>query len=224
MHWRVERQTLMRLPQSKAIVFGIRVFIHDFSMMSKIQGFENQLPRLSGNCPRTIFLQEPSVTSRINQRITLYSAQKSGSKNISSLEVNSEKTNSSSLTVFKISQFRWFFFGNLSFFLAMQGQMLTRSLLAWELTGEATALAYINLIIAVPMIFASLIGGAVTDRVERRRLLVFGQSLIVANELFILLCCYSTNSNFGTCFVQLLSRAAHSRSLCLPEGPITVKW
>ena len=64
--------------------------------------------------------------------------------------------------------------------------MLTRSLLAWELTGEATALAYINLIIAVPMIFASLIGGAVTDRVERRRLLVFGQSLIVANELFIL--------------------------------------
>lgn len=68
----------------------------------------------------------------------------------------------------------------------MQGQMLTRSLLAWELTGEATALAYINLIIAVPMIFASLIGGAVTDRVERRRLLVFGQSLIVANELFIL--------------------------------------
>ena len=36
------------------------------------------------------------------------------------------------------------------------------------------------------MIFASLIGGAVTDRVERRRLLVFGQSLIVANELFIL--------------------------------------
>ena len=64
--------------------------------------------------------------------------------------------------------------------------MLTRSLLAWELTGEATALAYINLIIAIPMIFASLIGGAVTDRVERRKLLIFGQTLIIANELFIL--------------------------------------
>ena len=68
----------------------------------------------------------------------------------------------------------------------MQGQMLTRSLLAWELTGEAMALAYINLIIAIPMIFASLIGGAVTDRVERRKLLIFGQSLIIANELFLL--------------------------------------
>ena len=109
-----------------------------------------------------------------------------GSQNISSPEVHSEQTGSSSLAVFNIPQFRWLFFGNLSFFLAMQGQMLTRSLLAWELTGEATALAYINLIIAIPMIFASLIGGAVTDRVERRKLLIFGQTLIIANELFIL--------------------------------------
>jgi MFS family permease len=68
----------------------------------------------------------------------------------------------------------------------MQGQMLTRSLLAWELTGEATALAYINLVIAIPLVIASLFGGAITDRVERRGLIIFGQSLIVANELFIL--------------------------------------
>lgn len=68
----------------------------------------------------------------------------------------------------------------------MQGQMLTRSLLAWELTGEATALALINLVVAVPLIIASLIGGAITDRVERRRLVITGQCLIVANELFIL--------------------------------------
>lgn len=68
----------------------------------------------------------------------------------------------------------------------MQGQMLTRSLLAWELTGEATALAYINLVVAVPLVIASLFGGAITDRVERRRLIIIGQSLIIANELFIL--------------------------------------
>lgn len=64
--------------------------------------------------------------------------------------------------------------------------MLTRSLLAWELTGEATALAYINLVVAVPLVIASLFGGAITDRVERRRLIIIGQSLIIANELFIL--------------------------------------
>jgi MFS family permease len=78
------------------------------------------------------------------------------------------------------------FFGNVAFFFAMQGQMLTRTLLAWELTGEATSLAYINLVVAVPLIFASVLGGAITDRVERRQLVIVGQSLITANEIFIL--------------------------------------
>ena len=68
----------------------------------------------------------------------------------------------------------------------MQGQMLTRTIIAWDLTGEATSLAYINLVVAIPMIFASLLGGAITDRVERRQLVIIGQSLIMANEIFIL--------------------------------------
>ncbi len=88
--------------------------------------------------------------------------------------------------MFSIPQFRWLFFGNLFFFFAMQGQMLTRSLLAWELTGQATALALVNLAVAVPMIFASVLGGAITDRVERRRLVVIGQCLMTANEIFVL--------------------------------------
>lgn len=64
--------------------------------------------------------------------------------------------------------------------------MLTRTILAWDLTGSAQSLAYINLIVAVPMIFASMIGGAITDRIERRQLIIIGQCLITGNELFIL--------------------------------------
>lgn len=64
--------------------------------------------------------------------------------------------------------------------------MLTRTILAWDLTGSAQSLAYINLIVAGPMIFASMIGGAITDRVERRQLVIIGQCLITANEMFIL--------------------------------------
>lgn len=64
--------------------------------------------------------------------------------------------------------------------------MLTRTILAWDLTGEATSLAYINLVVAVPILFASMLGGAITDRVERRQLVIIGQCLIVANEVFIL--------------------------------------
>ena len=64
--------------------------------------------------------------------------------------------------------------------------MLTRTILAWDLTGQATSLAYINLVVAIPLLFASLLGGAITDRVERRQLVVIGQGLILANEIFIL--------------------------------------
>jgi|TARA_B110000208_G_scaffold161828_1_gene197710 MFS family permease len=88
--------------------------------------------------------------------------------------------------VFAIAQFRWLFMGNVAFFFAMQGQMLTRTIVAWDLTGQATSLAYINLVVAIPMIFASLVGGAITDRVERRQLVMIGQCLILLNDLIIL--------------------------------------
>ena len=89
-------------------------------------------------------------------------------------------------SVLSIPEFRWLFFGNVAFFFAMQGQILTRTILAWDLTGSAQSLAYINLVVAVPMIFVSLVGGAITDRVERRQLVIIGQCLITCNELFIL--------------------------------------
>ena len=92
----------------------------------------------------------------------------------------------SGFDVLSIPQFRWLFVGNVAFFFAMQGQMLTRTILAWDLTGLAQSLAYINLVVALPMIFASMIGGAVTDPVERRQLIIVGQCLITCNEIFIL--------------------------------------
>ena len=92
----------------------------------------------------------------------------------------------SGFDVLSIPQFRWLFVGNVAFFFAMQGQMLTRTILAWDLTGLAQSLAYINLVVALPMIFASMIGGAITDRVERRQLIIVGQCLITCNEIFIL--------------------------------------
>ena len=63
----------------------------------------------------------------------------------------------------EIRQFRWLLGGNAAFFLAMQGQVLTRTFLAWDLTGEEMSLAYINLAFAIPMLLFSLVGGAVSD-------------------------------------------------------------
>lgn len=110
----------------------------------------------------------------------------SGVPVISSLDSATASPPPRALDVFSVPQFRWLFLGNVAFFFAMQGQMLTRTIIAWDLTGVATSLAMINLVVAVPMIFASLVGGAITDRVERRQLVIAGQCLIAGNDLFIL--------------------------------------
>ncbi len=46
--WRVERQTLLRLPETGAIVFAIRLFLHSFDTMSKLDNFNEVLLALAG--------------------------------------------------------------------------------------------------------------------------------------------------------------------------------
>lgn len=115
---------------------------------------------------------------------------------ITAIQPSSTPESPDSAGVFSLPQFRWLFAGNVAFFFAMQGQLLTRSLLAWEITGEATALAWVNLVVAIPMIFASVVGGAITDRVERGRLIIMGQSLIAANEFFMLFLLFTDQLQF----------------------------
>lgn len=50
-YWRIERQTLLRLPQTGAIVFGIRIFLHSFEAMNKLDGFQNSLVRILKQLP-----------------------------------------------------------------------------------------------------------------------------------------------------------------------------
>ena len=82
-------------------------------------------------------------------------------------------------------QFCWLLASNFLFFLAMHGQMLTRSVLAWNMTGDEMALASINAAYALPMILFALIGGALTDRFERRSLTQYGQWVLTINECTI---------------------------------------
>jgi hypothetical protein len=82
--------------------------------------------------------------------------------------------------------YRWLIGSVLSFMLGMQGQLLVRSLLAWEITRSELALGYVNLAAALPMVAMSFVAGAIVDRVERKRLLMVTQTLIMANELLLL--------------------------------------
>lgn len=82
-------------------------------------------------------------------------------------------------------QFRWLYASNTAFFFAMNGQMIVRSILAFRLTDSALALGLVNLAVAVPMLVISPFAGVVTDRVEKRQLIIGGQALLIASELVI---------------------------------------
>lgn len=50
-HWRVERQTLARLPETGAVVFGIRIFLHSFERMAACCDFKARYARLRARLP-----------------------------------------------------------------------------------------------------------------------------------------------------------------------------
>ena len=86
----------------------------------------------------------------------------------------------------RYQQFRWLYASNIIFFLAMNGQFIVRSILAYDLTGSKVALGMINLVVAIPMLFVSPFGGVLADRMEKRRLIMIGQGILILNETLIL--------------------------------------
>ena len=92
-----------------------------------------------------------------------------------------------SLAPLRNRAYRWLFASNLAFFYGIQGQLVVRMLLAWELTGSKLALGYTSLLAAIPMVVISPFGGAIADRIDRRTLILVGQAGIAASELTIFL-------------------------------------
>ena len=103
---------------------------------------------------------------------------------------------SSSFAALEVHEFRWLLASNAAFFLALNGQMLTRSYLAWEMTHEEMSLALINTAFAVPMLLFSLLGGVLTDRFERRKLILIGQAVLILNELTVFLLLFNDALSF----------------------------
>lgn len=83
-------------------------------------------------------------------------------------------------------QYRWLFASNMAFFFAMQGQMVVRLLLVWEITGNKAALGYTSFLVAIPMVVISPFGGVIADRLDRRNLILVGQGFLAVNETVVL--------------------------------------
>lgn len=72
--------------------------------------------------------------------------------------------------------YTWYFIGNLAFFLAMQMNIIVRGYLAYDLTGSATALGFVSVAFAIPMMVVAPFAGVVSDRVNKKYLLMITQS------------------------------------------------
>lgn len=94
-------------------------------------------------------------------------------------------------------EFRWLLAGNTAMFFGFFSTLLLRSLLAWEITGDPMALAYINMVAALCMFVASIFAGVIIDRLERRRLLIIAQLTVVVAEAIVLALLLSGQLSFA---------------------------
>lgn len=76
---------------------------------------------------------------------------------------------------FRNPVYRLFYMGSLGQMGAMNMQMMARSLLVYRITGSAAALGVIALASSLPMLFFSLYGGVLADRVQKKYVLIAGQ-------------------------------------------------
>jgi MFS family permease len=86
----------------------------------------------------------------------------------------------------QVGQFRWLFASNTTFFLAMGGMQVLRSWLVFQLTGSELSLGLISAMVAVPMLVIAPFGGAIADRMDRRKLVALGQTIVIVGESTVL--------------------------------------
>jgi MFS family permease len=103
------------------------------------------------------------------------------------------------LEVFKYKYYRYLWISSALSFTAMQMQQVARALLAWDLTGSYGAIGLISLSFGLPMLLFSLVGGALSDRMEKRNLVLGTQ---VMNSMLAI--AHAVPVMTGTMTIELL--------------------
>lgn len=76
---------------------------------------------------------------------------------------------------FRNPLYRLYYYSLVGHWGPMQMQMVTRTLLIYRLTGSGAILGLMALAGAIPMLVLSLYGGALADRVEKKKILIYSQ-------------------------------------------------
>ncbi|MSQ22245.1 MAG: MFS transporter [Dehalococcoidia bacterium] len=90
-------------------------------------------------------------------------------------------------TSFKSRNFRLFYGSMMGQMAAMNMELIARSYLIYQITHSATILGVMALANSIPMLFLSLYGGVMADRVQKKYLLLIGQLGSAVVALFIAL-------------------------------------
>lgn len=110
----------------------------------------------------------------------------------------------------RYDQFRWLYISNMAFMFAMMAMFLVRSVLAYDLTNNnAFALGIVNLVVGLPMVVVSPLGGAIADRIDRRRLVLLVQTAVLVDEALVFFLLMTDQLTFPyllvlTCFLGVL--------------------
>ncbi len=78
---------------------------------------------------------------------------------------------------FKNPVYRLYYYSLIGHWAPMQMQMVTRTLLIYRITGSGAILGVMALAGSIPMLLLSLYGGALADRMDKRKILIYSQAL-----------------------------------------------
>ncbi len=93
--------------------------------------------------------------------------------------VTDERGGSSSpFSVLRHAQYRLLFIGSTLAMLAFGMMNVVQGVVAFELTGKNSAVGFVSLGQGIAMLFLSPVGGALSDRISKRRLLLIAQTAI----------------------------------------------
>ncbi|MDY6893013.1 MAG: MFS transporter [Chloroflexota bacterium] len=81
--------------------------------------------------------------------------------------------------------YRWYWISLLASFAAMQMQVVVRGWLVYDMTDSAIALGWVSAGFGIPILLFSLYGGAIVDRMDKRKLLIITQALSAVTTLVI---------------------------------------
>ncbi len=119
---------------------------------------------------------------------------------------------------FKNPVFRLYYGSMSGTWFSMHMQMMTRSLLVYRLTGSGTILGLMSLGHAIPTLLLSLIGGAIADRVQKKHVLIAGQTVLAVVSLGVALALtkgYLGLEHPGSWWILMVAAVLHGTTMGL---------